>query len=123
MPGSPQSTAPTPPPWNESESFRETMLAFIDGADEREAIREAGRVLYDLAVEASSGISERGSATRAELRAAQADLRYLHGYLDSIGREDEVSSLSADDEALSRFAGRLAGQLASLVAAIERTLS
>jgi hypothetical protein len=99
------------------------MLAFIDGADEREAVREAGRVLYDLAVEASSGISERGSATRAELRAAQADLRYLHGYLESIGQEGDVSSLSADDEALSRFAGRLAGQVGSLVAAIERTLS
>ena len=119
----PQSISPTPPPWNESDSFRETMLVFIDEPAAREAVREAGRVLYDLAVEASRGIDERGSATRAELRAAQADLRYLLGYIDSIGREGEVSSLSADDEALSRFAGRLAGQLGSLVAAIERNLS
>ena len=123
MPGSPQSTSPSPPPWNESDSFRETMLTFIDDPAARDAVREAGRVLYDLAVEASSGISERDSATRAELRAAQADLRYLHGYVESIGQEGAVSSLSADDEALSRFAGRLAGQLGSLVAAIERTLS
>jgi hypothetical protein len=99
------------------------MLVFIDDSATREAVREAGRVLYDLAVEASRGVSEAGSATRAELRAAQADLRYLHGYLDSIGQGREVSSLSADDEALSPFAGRLAGQLGSLVAAIERTLS
>jgi hypothetical protein len=123
MPSCDHVTPASPSSWNEAESFRETMLAFIDGADEREAIREAGRVLYDLAVEASSGISERGSATRAELRAAQADLRYLHGYIESIGQEGEVSSLSADDEALSRFASRLAGQLGNLVAAIERTLS
>jgi hypothetical protein len=99
------------------------MLAFIDDPAAREAVREAGRVLYDLAVEASRGISQEGSATRAELRAAQADLRHLHGYFGSIGQEGERSSLSADDEALSRFAGRLAGQLASLVVAIERTLA
>jgi hypothetical protein len=123
MPSCDHVTPPPPPSWNEAESFRETMLTFIDEPDAREAVREAGRVLYDLAVEASRGISEAGSATRAELRAAQADLRYLSGYLGSIGREGEVSSLSADDEALSRFAGRLAGQLGSLVAAIERNLS
>jgi hypothetical protein len=99
------------------------MLVFIDEPEARDAVREAGRVLYDLTVGASSGISERGSATRAELRAAQADLRYLHGYIASIGQEGEVSSLSAEDAALSRFAGRLAGQLGNLVAAIERTLA
>jgi len=80
-------------------------------------------VLYDMAVEASRGISEGGSATRAELRAAQADLRYLSGYLDSIGQEGEVSSLSTHDAILSRFAGRLAVQVASLDAAIERRLA
>ncbi len=120
MQGSPQFTSPL---WNESASFRETMLVFVDDPAAREAVREAGRVLYDLAVEASRGISEAGSATRAELRAAQADLRYLHGYLDSIGNEGEVSSLSTHDAILSRFAGRLAIQVASLDAAIERRLA
>ncbi len=33
-----------------------------------------------------------------------------------------MSFLAADDEALSRFAGRLAGQLGSLVAAIEKSM-
>src|ERR1700733_14449590 len=102
MPGSPQFISP---PWNESASFRETMLIFVDDPAAREAARGAGGVLYALAVEASRGISEDGSATRAELRAAQADLRYLHGWLESIGKEGEVSSLSTHDAILSRFAG------------------
>ena len=42
MQDSPQSTSP---PWNESASFRETMLIFVDDPAAREAIREAGRVL------------------------------------------------------------------------------
>jgi hypothetical protein len=123
MPSCANGTPSSPSPWEESASFRETMLVFIDEPEARDAVREAGRVLYDLAVGASSGISERGSATRAELRAAQADLRYLHGYFASVGEEGKVSSLSAEDAALSRFASRLAGQLGNLVAAIERTLS
>jgi hypothetical protein len=123
MPSYHHGTAPSPPPWNESASFRETMLIFIDEPESREAVREAGRVFYDLAVEASRGISDQGSATRAELRAAQADLRYLHGYLHSIGQEAEVSSLSTHDAILSRFAGRLAVQVASLDAAIDRRLA
>jgi len=47
MPGSPH---PTPPPWEESDSFREPTLQLLDDPEDREAVRRAGRVLYDLAV-------------------------------------------------------------------------
>jgi hypothetical protein len=80
-------------------------------------------VLYDLAVEASRALGGESSMTRAELRAAQADLLYLQGYLASVGREAEESTLEPEDDALAHFAGRLAGQVGSLAEAIEKVLS
>jgi len=120
MPGSKQSN---PSPWNESDSFRETALLWIDDPEDRQAIRRAGRVLYDLAVEASRAMGDESSMTRAELSAAVADLRHMEGFLASVGREAEESTLEPDDDALAHFAGRLAGQVGSLAGAIERVLS
>jgi hypothetical protein len=94
--------------------------------EDREALRRVGRLIYDLALDATqTEPSDPGesSMTRAELRAATADLRHLEGYLASLGREAEESSLEPDDDALAHFAGRLAGQVGSPAAAIERTLS
>jgi hypothetical protein len=66
----------TPPPWDESESFRETTLYLLDDPADREAVRHAGRVLHDLALEATRdpGVE---SATREELRAAAVSARRL----------------------------------------------
>jgi hypothetical protein len=61
--------------------------------------------------------------SRPALRAALADLRHLEGYLAAVGRQAEESSLEPDDDALAHFAGRLAGQVGSLAAAIEKVLS
>jgi hypothetical protein len=63
------------------------------------------------------------SVTRAELRAVAADLRYTSGYLGSVRRSAVECSLDAADEALARFAGKLAGRVAALVDKIERRLS
>jgi hypothetical protein len=120
MPGSPQSISPA---WNEADSFRETTLIWINDPDDREALRRVGRLIYGLAVEATSYEPAEPSQTRAELGAALADLRHLEGFLAAVGRQAEESSLEPDDDALAHFAGRLAGQVASLAAAIERTLS
>jgi hypothetical protein len=123
MPGSPH---PTPPPWEESDSFRETTLQLLDDPEDRDAVRRAGRVLYDLAVVVSRELGttpEDPSITHAELRAVAADLRYTGGYLHSIGRSAEECSLDADDERLARFAGKLSRQVAALVDKIERRLS
>jgi hypothetical protein len=113
----------TPPPWNESDSFYETTLLWIDDAEDREALRRVGRLIHDLALEATHELGGEPSMTRAELRAAVADLRHLEGFLAMVGREAEESTLEPDDDALAHFAGRLAGQVGSLAAAIERTLS
>jgi hypothetical protein len=122
MPGSADTNSPTPPPWNEADSFRETTLQYIDDPSDREALRHAGRVIYDLAVEASHELGGDRSVTRAEVRAALADLRYLEGYLALIGRSAEECSLDESDDALARFAGRLVGQVGAIVQAIEGRL-
>jgi|ERR1700674_2740882 len=117
----------TPPPWTEGESFRETTLHLIDDPADREAFRHAGRVLYDLAVEATREVGTtpaEPSITRAELRAVAADLRYTGGYLlDVIRRSAELCSLDAEDEKLARFAGKLAGRVGALAEKIDRRLS
>jgi hypothetical protein len=64
MPGSPQSNAP---PWNEADSFRETALLWIDDPEDREVLRQASRLLYDLAVEASRAEVHREELDRAML--------------------------------------------------------
>ncbi len=112
----------TPPHWNESDSFRETALTCIDDPEDREAIRRVGRLIYDMSLEVTHELGGDTSITRAELRAALADLRYLQGYLAMIDRESEESSLEADDNALAVSAGKLAGRVAAIVQAIEEEL-
>jgi hypothetical protein len=119
MPGSDQSTLP---PWNEFDSFRETTLQNFDDPAAREALRQVGRLLYDIAVETTRDPGDE-SANRAELRAIAADLRYTAGYCDMVAHSAEWCSLDAADEALARFAGKLARRLGALVKSIEERLS
>lgn len=91
MQGSPQSTSPTPPPWEESDSFRETTLQLLDSRKDRTALRRVGRLLHDLALEATRDPGDE-SSTRAELRAAAADLRYTSGYLFNVIRRQAAYS-------------------------------
>jgi hypothetical protein len=112
-----------PAPWNEADSFRETTLQNFDDPADRDALRRAGRVLYDLAVETTRELGGESSVTRGELRAIAADLRYTSGYCVMVGRAAEECSLDAEEEALARFAGRLALRVGKLAASIEERLS
>lgn len=112
----------TPPDWNEADSFRETTLIYIASPEDREALRQVGRLVYDLATEAGSGPAD-PSTTRAELHAALADLRSLQGFLATILRESEESSLDAEEQALSVFAGQQAARVGAIADAIEGRLS
>ena len=120
MPGSPQHISP---PWNESDSFRETTLICIDDPESRAAFRRVGRVLYKLAVETMRETGGESSSTRAELRAIAADLRYTSGFCAMVYRSIEECSLDGTDEVLARFAGQLAGRVGALAASIEERLS
>jgi hypothetical protein len=53
---------------------------------------------------------------------AAADLRHLQGFLASVGREREASSLDAEDAYLSTIAAKLSRQLGKVVEWIEREL-
>ena len=68
-----------------------------------------------MSLEVSHELGGESSMSRAELRAAQADLRYLEGFLVMVGRAAEHSSLSAEEDGLARFAGKLAGRVGALV--------
>lgn len=88
------------------------------------ALRATGEMLYSLLLETPAewpGWEE--SATKTEMRAAARDLRHLQGFLASVGREREVSSLDAEDAYLSMIAGKLSRQLDRMAAAIERELA
>lgn len=122
----PSYTDVTPPPWEESDSFRETTLQLLDDPEDRDALRRAGRVLYDLAVVVSRELGvtpEDPSLTRAELRAIAADLRSCGGYLHFIRRSAEECDLDPDDDKLAHFAGKLAGRVDAVVEKIARRLS
>jgi hypothetical protein len=124
MSSSPESipTPPgAPPNWSESSSFRETTLRLIDGEEERQVLRDFGRILYGLAIEAVR-YTDPESAVRAELRTAAADLRYLQGHLAMVALSAEESELSVTDDALARFAGTLAADVANVAESIEREL-
>ena len=113
-----------PQAWNESDSFRETMLQFFEDPADKAAVRHVGRVLYDLAVEASRDLGGESSVTRAELRAVAADLRHTGGYLfHVIRRAAKECSLDESDERLARVAGKLARRVGALVTSIEERLS
>ena len=62
------------------------------------------------------------SSTRTEMRAAVADLRHMQGFLASVGRERELSSLDPEDAYLSTLAAKLARQLKHATDGIEREL-
>jgi len=122
----PAAVPPTidPDAWERFPAFRETFMMYITPPGFSEAIRTTGEMLYSLMLEAPAtwpGWAE--SSTRTEMRAAAADLRHLQGFLASVGREREASSLDAEDAYLSGIAARLARQIGHAAAGIERELA
>jgi len=123
-------TAPAVPPaidpatWEDFPAFRATFLMFITPPGYAAAIRTAGEMLYSLLLETPAewpGWPE--SSTRMELRAAVADLRHLHGFLRSVGKERKLSSLSTEDAWLSHVAGKMARQVGRIASSLEKELA
>jgi hypothetical protein len=127
---SPEDEPPTVPPiidpatWETSPAFRETFLMYLTPPGYADALRKTGEVMYSLILDTPAewpGWTE--SATRTELRAAAADLRHLEGFLRSVGRERQVSSLNVEDAFLSNLAAKLAPQVGKLAGWIEDGLA
>jgi hypothetical protein len=131
MPELPDSTPPPvvppvvdPTAWEDFPAFRETFLMYVTPAGYAAAIRKAGEMLYSLLLDTPAewpGWPE--SSTRMEMRAAVADLRHLQGFLASVGREREVSSLDPEDAYLSNLAAKLARQIGHAADGIDRELA
>jgi hypothetical protein len=116
--------AADPDAWETLPAFRETFLMYVTPPGYAAALRGVGEMLYSLMLEAPTewpGWAE--SSTRTEMRAAAADLRHLQGFLASVGRERETSSLDAEDAYLSNVAARLARQIGHAAEGIERELA
>jgi hypothetical protein len=131
MRGSRQSIPPpfvppgAPEDWIEESAFRETFLQAIDDPVRRESVRRAGAFFFLVALEATfhnGTTQEDPSATRADLRAIAADLRYLQGYAAAVGYSAVSCTLEPADEAHAQAAGRLAETLAAFAGSIEARL-
>jgi hypothetical protein len=112
-----------PATWEDFPAFRETFLMYITPPGYAAAIRKAGEMLYSLLLDTPAewpGWTE--SSTRTEMRAAVADLRHLQGFLASVGREREASSLDPEDAYLSNVAAKLARQIGHATDGIQREL-
>ena len=118
-------TPPTidPVAWEDFPAFRETFLMYFTPPGYADALRTVGEMLHTMILENYRpwpGWPE--SSTRTEMRAAVADLRHMQGFLASVGRERELSSLDPEDAYLSTLAAKLARQLAHVTDGIEREL-
>lgn len=112
-----------PAEWEEHEGFRETLLLQVTEPKANRALRGFGAALFNMAVECASSWPHRPEVeTRAELRAALADLRHLEGFLTALGQEHIVSSLEDEDATLSRFAARQAIAVGRIADRIEEEL-
>ncbi len=112
-----------PASWEEGEGFRETLLLHYTDPEANITLRRLGSLLFGTSLEcAESWPHHAEGETRAELRAALAELRHLEGFLTSVGREHEVSSLPPADEVLSLFASRQALELSRIASEIEVAL-
>lgn len=129
MPDREQSTAApipriNPTEWEDHEGFRETLLLHFTDSVANTTLRRLGTFLFNISLEcAESWPHHPEGETRSELRAALADLRHLEGFLASVGREQVVSSLTADDEALSRFAEGQAVEIGRIADRLEEELA
>ena len=112
-----------PSAWEDYPAFRETFLMYFTPPGYADALRTMGEMLHTMILESYNpwpGWPE--SSTRTEMRAAVADLRHMQGFLASVGRERELSSLDPEDAYLSTLAAKLARQLARVTDGIEREL-
>jgi len=117
---------PSPPPaalpeWESLCVFRETFLVWLTPPGAADALRYVGNLFFDLMLNADDWPASEESPVRGELQGAARDLRFLQGYLATIGQAD-ASGLDAVDARLSRLAEPISRAVGELAERIEREL-
>ena len=127
----PESTPPpaalTPPAldparWEDFNGYRETFLLYFPDPVANAALRRCADLYYQLILESPLVMPEQPEGwVRSQIRAAVADLRFLQGFLASLGEEAEASH-TPHEEHLCRFAGKRAKVIARAADEIEKQL-
>jgi hypothetical protein len=120
---SPPPFASLPREWEMLCVFRETFLVWLTPPGAADAFRFIGNLFFDLMLNAEDWPTWTESPVRAELRAVAADLRFLQGFLTTIGTPERASELSVEDARLSRFAACQAAEVTGIAQRIEEKLA
>jgi hypothetical protein len=106
--------------------LRETFLRHFPRPEHAAALRLIIALILELGLESPQLLEtdppRAETPTRLELAAVIRDLRHSQGSLQQIAREPKLSALSPVDEALARYAGKQAEELALIAGALERAL-
>ena len=119
----PVKQTPEPPPrhhWENRPAFRELFLLHAPPLA-AEALREAGRHLYDAMLEAELAAPAE-AWVRARVRALAEDLRFSGEVLASLGATRLEAELTAEEFTLAVESEAWTDEVMALVRAIERAL-
>jgi hypothetical protein len=108
--------------WEKFQGFRETFLMYFTDSRASAALRGTAALLYDLALQFEYWPPWSESTTATRMHAALADLRFLQGYFETVGRESVECDLDDPDLQLSDLAARKAKDLARIGDEIEGAL-
>ena len=124
MSNGPHSTSnPSPAGWNESYGFRETFLLNFTQPGHATVLTMLSGMLHVYALELARHWPDQGEPpTRWRTRGAAADLKWLAGHLEAVGRERQESELAPKEQAISELAGKVAGEVARLAETLEEAV-
>lgn len=122
----PKDIPPTTPPgtpaptWEDAPAFREVFLAHFP-PEAADAFRQAGRHLYDAALESDTE-ALLSPWVAAQVRALARDLRFSAQVLASLADAREAAGLSVPEHHLATRCQVWAGEVAAVVLGIEGAL-
>jgi len=130
LPAVPSSRGPAASPsavdpqrWEDGEGFRETFLVLVSEPGFNMALRVVGAMLYDMSLEFCRHWPYHAEGeTRAQLRAAIADMRHLEGFLTTYARGPQDFQLSEPERHLCDFAGERIPTLRAIADDLEKEL-
>jgi hypothetical protein len=127
---SPLAVAAVPPTvdpvfWEDFPGFRETFLLLFTDRGSNKTLRAFAIMLHGMVLEFGGRYwpRQREGETRAEVRAAVADLRHLQGYLVTLGQTQADFDLSPHEARLSIFAGGKAAEVGRIADELEKELA